>query len=100
MPAAAVYQTTTPVTQAASPVTSGWQNVGWASQVIANWTVTGGTNAVSAQWSFDGANVSAIADTVLTSGTAVKVLAPYVRIKIAVTVSDQTALAMFVQGTS
>jgi hypothetical protein len=97
--AASIYQNTTPVTQAASPVTSPFQQVSAASQVIATWTATGGSTAVAAEWSFDGVNVNTeIGDTSLTTATAAKVQAPYVRFKITQTSADMSAFAMYCQA--
>src|SRR4249920_496491 len=90
-----LFTLVTPVTTAASPVTSQWISTDGVSVVYAICVAAGGTSVVTLEWGFDGQNV----DTDITATTvtplvltlaAKDVLAPFVRVKWTQTVGNAT----------
>jgi hypothetical protein len=90
-----LYTLTTPVTTAASPVTSGWLSTDGVSLVYVIGVAAGGTSVVTLQWGFDGQNldtdITATTVTPLTlTVTARDVLAPFLRVSWVQTVGNAT----------
>jgi hypothetical protein len=83
----------TPLTQAASPLTSPWIDASGFSQVVPGFKFTGGTSTASIEASVDGTNLDADLTTLYsapTSGTAFSIVSPWFRFKVVQTVADAT----------
>jgi hypothetical protein len=83
----------TPLTQAASPLTSPWIDASGFSQVVPGFKFTTGTSTASIEASIDGTTLDADLTTLYsapTSGTAFSVVSPYFRFKVVQTVADAT----------
>lgn len=98
-----LWTLTTPVTTAASPVTSPWISTDGVSQVYVIGVAAGGTTVVTLEWSFDGANVdtdiTATTVTPLTLTVTLRdVLAPFVRVKWTQTVGNATTSKLTVRA--
>lgn len=88
-----LWESFTPVTVAASPLTSPWLDCSGFSQVVPGFKFTTGTSTASIEASVDGANLDADLTTLYsapTSGTAFSVVSPYIRFKVVQTVADAT----------
>lgn len=92
-PGYTVWEWSTPLTQAASPLISPWIDTAGFSQVVPGFKFTGGTSTPSIEASVDGTNLDSDLTTLYsapTSGTAFSVVSPYIRFKVVQTVADAT----------
>jgi hypothetical protein len=83
----------TPLTQAASPLTSPWIDASGFSQVVPGFKFTTGTSTPTIEASIDGTTVDADLTTLYSapvSGTAFSVVSPWFRFKVVQTVADAT----------
>jgi hypothetical protein len=102
-PGSLLYVLTTPVTTAASPVLSPWINTENFCQLYAIGVATTGTTVVTLEWSFDAATVDTDITATTISPLALTVtlrdvLAPFVRVKWAQTVSNATVSKLTVRA--
>jgi hypothetical protein len=94
-PGATLWVRTTPVTTAESPATSPWINTEGFSQVYVIGAAAGGTTAVTLEWGYDNSTADASITPTTVSPLALTVtlrdvLAPYMRMSWAQTVSNTT----------
>jgi hypothetical protein len=96
-----LWEWLTPLTQAASPLTSQWIDATAFSQVVPAFKFTTGTSTPSIEASMDGSTLDADMTTLYsapTSGTAFNVLSPYFRFKVVQTAADATVTKIFLQA--
>lgn len=83
----------TPLTVAASPLTSPWIDCSGFSKIIPGFKFTTGTSTASIEASIDGSTVDSDLTTLYsapTSGTEFSVVSPYIRFKVVQTAADAT----------
>jgi hypothetical protein len=83
----------TPLTVAASPLTSPWIDCSGFSQVVPGFKFTTGTATPTIEASVDGSTLDADLTTLYaapTTGTAFSVVSPFIRFKVVQTVADAT----------
>jgi hypothetical protein len=96
-----LWEQWTPLTTAASPLTSPWIDASGFSQVVPGFKFTGGTSTASIEASLDGTTLDADLTTLYsapTSGTAFSVVSPFFRFKVVQTVADATVTKIFLQS--
>jgi hypothetical protein len=86
-----LWQNTSPITVAGSPLLSGWLNTEGISRVLPWFAFAGGTSTHSLEGSFDGSTADAdFAYSAPVSGTEFSVVSPFIRWKTVQTVGDAT----------
>jgi hypothetical protein len=107
LPGNRIWENSTPVTLALSPIVSGWYETTGFTNMLLSWVFTNstGTTTPSIEGSFDGATLdtdmtyAALAGaSQLTTGLVVAVLTPYVRFRIVQATADATRTKIFVQA--
>jgi hypothetical protein len=89
------------LTVAASPLLGPWIDCQEFSTIVPLFKFTGGTSVLTLDGSWDGVNLDTDMSTLsgtLTSGTAVPVPAPWVRVKVVQTVADNTVTKIFLKA--
>src|SRR5512132_1037659 len=90
-PGALLWQNTTVITVANSPLLSPWINVAGFSRVLPFFVFAGGVSTHSIEGSFDGSAVDAdLTYAAPTSGTEFSVISPFIRWKTVQTSADAT----------
>ena len=98
-PGYTLWEWTTPLTQAASPLQSPWIDTAGYTQVVPFFIFAGGTSTVALQGAFDGATADAdFGYSAPTSGTAFTVLSPYIRFRLVQATADATRTKACVQA--
>jgi hypothetical protein len=98
-PGSLLWQSTAPITTAASPLLSPWISTDGISRVLPWFAFTGGTSTHSIEGSFDGSAADAdFAYTAPTSGTEFNVVSPFIRWRTAQTVGDATKSKVVLRG--
>jgi hypothetical protein len=99
LPGYKLWEWTTPLTQAASPLLSAWFDTTGYTTLLPFMISAGGTTVYGIDGSFDGTNADAdFAYAAPTSGTPVTILSPYIRFKVTQTVADATKTKIFLQA--
>jgi hypothetical protein len=99
LPGYKIWEYTTPLTVAASPLLSPWFDTTGYTQVLPFMLSAGGTTVYSIDGSFDGATADAdFAYTAPTTGTTFSVVSPYIRFHVVQTVADATKTKIFLQA--
>ena len=96
-----LWEWSTALTQAASPLVSPWIDATGFSQVVPGFKFTGGTSTPSIEASLDGTTLDADMTTLYsapTSGTAFSVVSPFFRFKVVQTVADATVTKILLQS--
>ena len=96
-----LWEYSTPLTVAASPLTSPWIDGTGFGQVVPGLKFTGGTSTASIEASIDGTTLDSDMTTLYsapTSGTAFPVVSPYFRFKVVQTVGDATVTKILLQS--
>lgn len=100
LPGYKVWENTTPLTTAASPLVSPWiETTGFTTLLVA-YVFTTGTTAITVEGSFDGSTQDTTMpySAVGTSPASVTVMHTYVRIRVVQTVSNATVTTVFAQS--
>ena len=96
-----LWEWSTPLTVAASPLLSPWIDATGFTQVVPGFKFTGGTSTPTIEASLDGSTLDSDLTTLYsspTSGTAFSVVSPYFRFKVVQTTSDATVTKIFLQS--
>ena len=96
-----LWEWSTALTQAASPLVSPWIDATGFSQVVPGFKFTSGTSTPSIEASLDGTTLDADMTTLYsapTSGTAFSVVSPFFRFKVVQTVADATVTKILLQS--
>jgi hypothetical protein len=94
-----VWGTFTPLTLAASPLTSQWIDTTGFTIFLPWFSFAGGTSTFTVEGGTDGTNADAdFAYAGLVSGTAVTVISPLIRFRVVQTVADATKTKIFIQA--
>jgi hypothetical protein len=101
-PGTVLWTLTTPVTTAASPVTSPWINTDGFTQMYVIAVAAGGVSALALEWGFDGAmvdtDITATTVTVALTVTPRDALAPYTRLKWTQTSANATVSKLTIRA--
>jgi hypothetical protein len=98
-PGAVLWQNTTPIIVAGSPLLSPWLSTHGISRVLPWFAFTGGTSTHSIEGSFDASAADAdFAYSAPTSGTEFNVLSPFIRWRTVQTVADSTKSKVVLRG--
>ena len=96
-----LWEYSTPLTVAASPLLSPWIDATGFTQVVPGFKFTGGTSTATIEASLDGSTLDSDLTTLYsspTSGTAFSVVSPYFRFKVVQTSSDATVTKILLQS--
>lgn len=95
-----VWENTTPLTTAASPLVSGWYDTTGYTQVLLTYVLAGGTTALTVEGSFDGVNLDSTMtySAVGASPATVTVQHSFIRFRVVQTVSNATTTTIFAQS--
>lgn len=89
------------LTVAASPLLGPWIDCQEFSQIVPAYKFTGGTSVITFDGSWDGATLDADLTSLygtITSGTAVNVVSPWVRVHVVQSVADNTVTKIFLKA--
>jgi hypothetical protein len=102
LPGGLIWEYYTPVlTVAASPLLGPWLATDMFSQIVPNFKFTGGTSVITLDASIDGSTLDADLTTLygaLSTGTALPVASPYIRVRVVQTIADNTVTKIFVKA--
>lgn len=106
LPGNRIWEWSTPLTVAASPLlstaTAPWFDTTGYTNILPAYKFTTGTTVITAEGSFDGVNLdadlTALYGAFPASGTAFPVASPYFRIRVVQTVADATVTKIFLQA--
>lgn len=96
-----LWEYSTPLTTAASPLLSPWIDATGFSQVVPGFKFTTGTSTATIEASLDGSTLDSDMTTLYsspTSGTAFNVVSPYFRFKVVQTSADATVTKILLQS--
>ena len=96
-----LWEYSTPLTVANSPLTSPWIDATGFSQVVPGFKFTGGTSTPTIEASLDGVNLDSDMTTLYsspTSGTSFPVVSPWLRFKVVQTTADATVTKILLQS--
>lgn len=96
-----IWENTTPLTTAASPLVSPWFDTTGYSSFLPYFVFAGGTTALTVEGSFDGSTQdTTLTYTAPTSGTAMDAKHTFIRFRVVQTVGNATTTTIFVQARS
>jgi hypothetical protein len=96
-----IWETTTPVTQAASPVTGPWVETTGCTQALGWLAVAGGTTVVTVEYGTDGSTADAdFTPVTIAAGANVpfNLYGRFARVRIVQTVADATKTKLYLQA--